>query len=183
MSGDSAGRGGDVGGAVTAVDADGEVAEGRHDRWSVAGADLGRVLAQGHVADPMQLVLDVPVCADDVGDLVRADLGLVEVCDRVDGLGLPLPAGQWPPAASDLDRESGVRKSDPDGHCGDLHGARLQPAVAFAAGHVNRRDVAPWQGLELGVQGGLIALDREQVVRAAAGQILGVPALGVQGVL
>ena len=58
-----------------------------------------------------------------------------------------------------------------------------------------RRSVRPWprsrfvqatgtsrQGGELGVQAGLVALDDQQVVRAAAVQVFGVGALGVQRV-
>lgn len=37
--------GGDVGGAVAAVDADREVAQARHHRWSVTGTDMGHVFA------------------------------------------------------------------------------------------------------------------------------------------
>jgi hypothetical protein len=60
-----------------------------HDRGSVAGAYLGMVLGEGHVADPVQLVLDRPVLTDDLGQLVGADVTETEVGDRVDGLGVP----------------------------------------------------------------------------------------------
>jgi hypothetical protein len=36
------------------------------------------------------------------------------------------------------------------------------------------RDLAPGQGRELGVQAGLVALDGEQVVRVAPGQVVSV---------
>jgi hypothetical protein len=42
------------------------------------------------------------------------------------------------------------------------------------------RHLAPGQGLELGVQAGLVAFDGEDVVRAAAGRAASVPALGMQ---
>jgi transposase InsO family protein len=47
--------GGDVGVAVLAVDADGEVAQAGHDPGQVPGADLRGVLAEGAVADVMEL--------------------------------------------------------------------------------------------------------------------------------
>lgn len=52
----------------------------------------------------------------------------------------------------------------------------LFPAVA---GH---RDLAPGQGGELGIQAGLVALDDQQVVGTAPGQVFGVAALGMQRV-
>lgn len=53
MSGDSTSRGGDVVGAVTAVAADREVAQDGHHGRAVAGSDLGQVLTEGAVADPV----------------------------------------------------------------------------------------------------------------------------------
>src|SRR5664279_3689127 len=182
MSGSSAGCGGDVGGAVTAVDADGEVAQYGHDRGAVAGADLAVVFGEGDVADPVQPVLDVPVAADDVGDLVGSDLALVQVGDRVDGLGAPPFAVERSATTCHLDGEAGVREADADTHCGGLHGARFGPSVPLAAGHVDGRDLTPGQRLELRVQLGLVALDDEQVVSIAPGQVVGVLALGVQSV-
>jgi hypothetical protein len=41
------------------------------------------------------------------------------------------------------------------------------------------RDLAPGQGRELGKQARLVALDGEQEMRAAAGQVGGVATLGV----
>ena len=53
----------------------------------------------------------------------------------------------------------------------------------FSLACVSDRDLAPGQRGELGVQAGLVALDGEQVMRAALGdQVLGVGALGVQSV-
>ncbi len=42
-----------------------------------------------------------------------------------------------------------------------------------------RRDVFPGQGAELAAQAGLVALDGQQVVRAAAVQVSGVPPLSM----
>jgi len=36
---------------------------------AVGGADLGAVLVEAHIADPVRLVLDGPVAADDGGEL------------------------------------------------------------------------------------------------------------------
>jgi hypothetical protein len=61
--------GGDVGVAVLAVDADGEVAQAGHDAREMAGMDLGVVLAEGAVADVVQQVFNLPVPSDPVGEL------------------------------------------------------------------------------------------------------------------
>ena len=53
--------GGDGAGAVLAVDADGEIAQGRHRAGQPSGADLGVVLAECAVAHVVQEVLDAPV--------------------------------------------------------------------------------------------------------------------------
>jgi hypothetical protein len=68
------------------------------------------------------------------------------------------------------------------GDGGDLQGAVLAAAVTAAAGVAGDRHLAPGQGLEQGVQAGLVAFDGEDVVRAAAGRVAGVLALGVQRV-
>jgi len=47
---------GDVGPAGQAEQADGGVAQGRHHVGRVAGADLGAVLIEGDIADPVQPV-------------------------------------------------------------------------------------------------------------------------------
>jgi hypothetical protein len=71
----------------------------------------------------------------------------------------------------------------PGRHRGDLQGALFGAAVAFVPGLAGDGDLPPGQGGQLGVQAGLVALDGDQVVRAALGdQVLGVSALGVQGI-
>jgi hypothetical protein len=66
---------------------------------------------------------------------------------------------------------------------GDLQGAPFGAAVAFVPGLVRDGVLPPGQGGELGVQAGLVALDGDQVVRAAlSGQVLGVGALGVKSI-
>jgi hypothetical protein len=64
-------RGGDVDGPGLAEHADDQVAQGRHDAGSGAGADLGGVLGEGGVADVVQ-PLDAPVAAQQVGEPGRA---------------------------------------------------------------------------------------------------------------
>jgi hypothetical protein len=59
----------DAGMPGEAQDAEGEVAEAGHDVGPGAGAGLGEVFAESNVADPVQLVLDLPVAADPVGEL------------------------------------------------------------------------------------------------------------------
>ncbi|MGC2997975.1 hypothetical protein ACPF8X_06155 [Streptomyces sp. G35A] len=68
VSGGVAEGGGDVGVAVLAVDADGEVAQAGHDAGQVAGADFRGVLVEGAVADVVELVLDAPAAADPGGE-------------------------------------------------------------------------------------------------------------------
>jgi hypothetical protein len=65
------------------------------------------------------------------------------------------------PSADDLDGLDGVREGQPGGHGGDLHGAPSGAAVAFLAGVMGGRDLAPGQGGQLSVQAGLVALDQE----------------------
>ena len=57
MAADVAAGGGDVGGPDESVDADGEVAQGRHDRGAIAGAHLGVIFGEDDVADPVQPVV------------------------------------------------------------------------------------------------------------------------------
>jgi hypothetical protein len=59
---------------------------------------------------------------------------------------------------------------------------RTSPAVTALSGLVSDRDVPPGQGGKLGIQAGLISLDRDQIVRAAPGEVAGVLTLGVQSV-
>jgi hypothetical protein len=56
--------GGDAGMAVQAQEADGQAAQRCHDAGCVSGSDQGLVFLVGDVADPVELVLDLPVAAD-----------------------------------------------------------------------------------------------------------------------
>src|SRR6266511_3285192 len=60
VAGVAAQRGGDVDRPRPTELADDQVAQGRHDVWGGAGADLGAVLGEGGVADVVQR-LDRPV--------------------------------------------------------------------------------------------------------------------------
>jgi hypothetical protein len=84
--------------------------------------------------------------------------------------------------AGDADRLGGVGEVQAsDG--GDLEAADLQACVPAVAGVVLGWDAAPGQGGELVVQGGLVALDDEQVGGVLGGdQPLGVLTLGVERV-
>ena len=73
-------------------------------------------------------------------------------------------------------------KASPPGHRGDLEGAPLGAAVPAFPLVIGHRYVAPGQGGELGVQAGLVALDDQQVLSAAPGQVGGMVTLGVQGI-
>jgi hypothetical protein len=65
-----------------------------------------------------------------------------------------------------------------------LQAAELGAAVGAVAGVVGDGDLAPRQGGELAVQGGLVALDDQQVGGVLVGdQPVGVLALGVERVL
>ena len=69
-------RGGDADVPGQAQDADDQVPERGHDVGPGAGTGGGGVLAEGDVTDPMELVLNLPVAANPLGELVRASLGV-----------------------------------------------------------------------------------------------------------
>jgi hypothetical protein len=94
VAADVAAGGGDVGCSSEPVEADGQVAQCGHDGRACRGADLGVVFDEDNVTDPVQSVLDAPVPADCIGDLIGPDPAPGHVGDRVDGLGAPLVAGQ-----------------------------------------------------------------------------------------
>jgi hypothetical protein len=94
VAADVAAGGGDVGCAGESVQADGEIAQSAHYGGTGAGADLGMILGEDDVADPVQAVLDAPVPADRLGEVIGADLVPGQVDDRVDGLGVPFAAGR-----------------------------------------------------------------------------------------
>ena len=99
----------DVALAGEAVAADGEVAQGGHDRGSVGSAGLGQVLFEGDVADAVQLVLDAPVPADRLSEQVGTGCAPGQAGDRVDGLAGFGRRVQRATTAPDRDGEAGVR--------------------------------------------------------------------------
>ena len=77
--------GGDVGGAGLAVAAEGEVAQGAITAGPLPAQIWQWVFGEGHIADPVQFVLDRPTIADDLGELVGADVTEAEVGDGLEG--------------------------------------------------------------------------------------------------
>src|SRR5262249_24587808 len=142
-------RAGDAGVAGQPQDADDQVAERGHDVRPGAGARGGGVLGEGDVADPVQLVLDLPVAADPGGELAGPGLLGGQAGDHVAGLGTPPAAAGPAGAAGDLDGLGGVREREPGGDGDSLDDPFLDPAVAAPVGHVADRYVLPGQGPEL----------------------------------
>ena len=130
--------------------------------------------------DPVQPVFDAPVAADDGRELGVAGLSDGQRGDRIAGFARPLPFHRA--AACDLDGLGSVGEGQASGYRGDFEGAPFGAAVAAFPLVIRFRHVAPGQGGKLGVQAGLVALDDQQVVRAAPGQEGGVLALGVQSI-
>jgi hypothetical protein len=69
-----------------AEQADRGVAQGGHDLWSVAGAELVTILVEHHVTHPVKGVLDGPVALDPGGDRGRWGGDHVQRADHVDYL-------------------------------------------------------------------------------------------------
>jgi hypothetical protein len=61
--------GGDADATGEPQDGDNQVAQAGHDAGAAGGADLGPVLIEIHVPDPVQTVFDAPVAADDAREL------------------------------------------------------------------------------------------------------------------
>src|SRR3954451_14278930 len=101
--------GGDVRVAGQAQGVDREGAQAGEVGRAVAGANLAVVLAEGHVADPVQSRLDAPVPAHPAGQQRRVGLANVEAGDGVDGLHAPAST-PGAPAADDLECLAGVGK-------------------------------------------------------------------------
>lgn len=139
------------------------VAQRCHDLRGSAGADLGQVLGEGDIADPVQAVLDLPVPADPGGELGGAGLVGGQVGDGVDGLGAPAavfagPGRDRAGAAGELDGLGGVRELDPGRDGDDLECADLAAPVPGFGAAVCGLDIAPRELGELAAQPGLVAL-------------------------
>lgn len=132
----------------------------------VAGADLGQVLGEHNVADPVQAVLDMPVPADDLGEAVGGDVVEPEAGDGVDRLGGPfLRVGGGASAADDpVDQPSERDQAELAGRRVRHHEAvverrRWRPPQPLATGAEARAPVArarAWQerGADPGSAGG-----------------------------
>lgn len=88
-------RGGDVGGAGQAKEADGGVAQGGHHLWGVSGAGAGSVFVVCDVADPVGAVLDPPVVLDPCCEGGRRGCG--DTGERWSGGTRPAPRAPTPP--------------------------------------------------------------------------------------
>jgi hypothetical protein len=69
IPGEFSSGGGDLGVIVQSTQRDGGVPDGRQLLGSAAGANAAVILLKGHVADPVQAVLDRPMTADEVRQL------------------------------------------------------------------------------------------------------------------
>jgi hypothetical protein len=110
-------------------------------RGSIGHADLGSVFVVGHIAHPVQALLDQPVPSQEVGQFLQTDLERGQGGDRVDRFARPslLPAvagGDRFAAADDLDGLSSVREVQPGGDDGDVHCSLFIASVAAFAGVV-----------------------------------------------
>lgn len=131
---------------MESVEADCEVAERGHDLCAVAGSDLGVVLGEGHVADPVWPVFYGPVPADRVGELGGGGVVVGKVGNCVHGLPADLGAGKRPAGAGDLDRQRGVGEDVPGRDGSKLDGPGLDSAVALVGGGVSGGDLPPGDG-------------------------------------
>ena len=66
----------------------GQVPQGGHDLWSVAGAQLVAVLVEDDVSDPVEAVLNAPMSAGPGRDLLGPGLVHGKRADQVDPLDL-----------------------------------------------------------------------------------------------
>ena len=150
--------------------------------WCGPGPQLMSVLAEGDVADPVQLVLDDPVPTDQRCDPGGVGLLVAQVADGVDDLAGSNP-GPGGACAHDPCGQPGVGEPQPRmDRADELDGAVLGSSVAALEADVSDRDLRPGQGGEALVQARLVAFDGEDVVPAVAVQVVGVSALGVQRV-
>lgn len=80
------GGGGDVVMAGQAKQVDRAVTQAGHDAWQGAGEDVGAVLVVGHVAHPVEPVLDPPVALDPGGQDFGWGVVIRRGGDQVDDL-------------------------------------------------------------------------------------------------
>src|SRR3954468_12642358 len=169
--------GGDIRVTGQAQDVDRQGAQAGEVGRAVGRANLAGVLAEDHVADPVQAGLDAPVAAHPAGQLRRVDLAGIQAGDGVDGLHAPAPAPGAPPT-DDLQCLAGVGEAlavsvAAAGQVDDPDGAGLDPAVPDRVDPGGLGDVCAGQRLEPGVQRLLVALDPQNPVGAAGAQVGG----------
>lgn len=124
---------GDVRVACQAKEPDGEASQAGHDPGRGPGSDQGFVFAVGDIADPVELVLDVPVLPHPGSQGVGVNIG--GAGDEIDDLGGAFPGvlpGNGPPELSDL---AGSGDADPVGDRGDLDRAPASASPVLEAGH------------------------------------------------
>jgi len=152
-AGQRGGRSGDVGCAGDPQQCQDGVAQGGHGLWCCPGAQLVMVLAEGHVADPVQLVLDDPVPADELTDTGGVGLIAGRVAHRVDDLAGAGPA-RAAARAHDPCGQPRVREPQSREHRADqLDGAVLGASVSVLGAGVADGHLGPGQASEAGVQG------------------------------
>lgn len=119
--------------------ADNEVADaGQHAR-AVAGADLAAILVEGHIAHPMQTVLDAPMTPIERQQALRRGLGGCEIGDQPG----PFERVFTGPARGYLAFDQGHLADMRKAHIGVERGggadrAAFDPAMAFIDGGVLR---------------------------------------------
>jgi hypothetical protein len=156
--------------------------------------DLGVVLAEGAVPDVAQKIFDLLAAADPGGELGAAGSSRRHAGDQVDALDGELAAGEVLPPAHDLEGLAGFGVVDV-GEGRGLQSADLVAVVCAGALVVVEGDrpvqgvavepggFPPGQLVELGVQGGVVALDQGDVVGLLLlDEEAGVVVLGEQGV-
>ena len=77
-------EGGDLRGASTADEGEGEIAAGGHDLGGRAATQAGAILAKGHVTQPVA-ALNAPVAANEREQAVRVGVAGGEAGDEIDG--------------------------------------------------------------------------------------------------
>ena len=169
--------GGDVVVAGESEQADHGVAQRGHDLGAAAGSDLRMILCVGDIADPVQPILDVPVAAQPVGDVAGLGVGGRERGDGVDDFGVACAVLGVGDGAGQLQHLDGLGEADAAVDLGGLQHAFGGAAVAVLDAGVEDRDLFPGEVFELFAQRALVVLDGEDVVAAAAGDVVGGAAL------
>lgn len=160
------------------MDTDGEIAQAGHDAREMPGMDPGVVLTERAVANVVELVLDLPVASDPVGELGSSGRAGRQAGDQVDALDGQFAAGEVLPPAHDLQSLSGVGVFDVR-EGGGLQPQDLQAVVGAGAVVVVECDLAPGQAAEAVEQSGMVGLDLGDVVGIAPAEVGAVSVLGV----